>query len=409
MQDLRAPKHLVLNGFPLQDSHRGRGVGRYTMEVYDAILRRWEENDEQLHQAFSAITVLGGATPDFREIFQNKYPQTNYVAITPKVEKRNLLKYFYYKFSAVPKADAFFAQIKEPTVYFLPRHQILTSKNASYTVTMVHDFAPLKTQRFGKNPIIDPLLRIEYQQYMKELKKSDLIVTNSSDTTNAVGQYVGRKEDIATILLGNVFEHVSPKPHLLRPAPMREPYFLYFAGYDYNKNIPGIIKAFATFIRKHEDTNHTKLVFSGGIKDEKRIITLAKQEGILENIVLMPIILDEDLPWYAVHSLGLFRLSYIEGCGLPEIEIMSLGVPVISANIGAVQEMVGAYALLADPHKPETAEPLLYQAAKKRIPKEHLEKAAAHARTFTWGKTAQETIDAIMDYTQSHKPKNMEK
>jgi hypothetical protein len=89
MLDLRAPKHLVLNGFPLQDSHRGRGVGRYTMEVYDAILRRWEENDEQLHQAFSAITVLGGATPDFREIFQNNYPQTNYIAITPKVEKRN--------------------------------------------------------------------------------------------------------------------------------------------------------------------------------------------------------------------------------------------------------------------------------------------------------------------------------
>lgn len=405
MIDLRAPKHLVLNGFPLQDSHRGRGVGRYTMEVYAEILERWENDDEQLKKAFSQITLLGAVTPDLRGIFDGRFTKTNYVTISNKVEKRNLLKYFYYKFTAVPKIDAFLKASKEPTVYFLPRHQILTSKYADYTVAMVHDFAPLITHRWGKNALIDPLLSIEYNIYLKELRRSDLIVTNSIDTTNAVSQYLDRKNDIKTILLGNVFEHVFPEPHLKRPAPLREPYFLYFAGFDFNKNIPGIIKAFALFIRKHEDTNHTKLVFSGGTKDAKRIVALAKAEGVLENMVLMDHISDEDLPWYAVHSLGLFRFSYIEGCGLPEIEIMSLKVPVISANIGAVREMVGDYAFLADPKKPETAEPILYKLAKKRVTPEYLSQAAEHARTYTWKKTAANTIDALIEFTQSHKPK----
>ncbi|PJA12437.1 hypothetical protein COX64_04575 [Candidatus Dojkabacteria bacterium CG_4_10_14_0_2_um_filter_Dojkabacteria_WS6_41_15] len=84
---------------------------------------------------------------------------------------------------------------------------------------------------------------------------------------------------------------------------------------------------------------------------------------------------------------------------------MSLGVPVISADIGAVREMVGQFALLADPKKPETAEPLLYQAAKKRVPAEQLRKGMAHAKEFTWAKTAAKTVDSIIDFVQTHKPK----
>ena len=405
MLDLRAPKHLVLNAFPLQDSHLGRGVGRYTYEVYKEILHRWETEDEILTNAFSQVTLIGAQFPDLREIFTNELKRTNIVSISKHVEKRNILKYFYYKYTAGPKFDEFFKASAIPTVYFLPRHQILTSPYADYTVTMVHDFAPLKTHRWGKSPLLDPFLSIEYGAYMRELKKSDFIVTNSGDTTNTVSQYLGRQLDVKTVLLGNVFEHVDSAELRKKPAPLQDPYFLYFSGFDFNKNIPGIIKAFALFIRKHEDTNHTKLVFSGGNKDKERIVTLAKKEGILENIMLMDIIPDTEIPLYIVHSLGLFRLSFIEGCGLPEIEVMSLGTPVVSADIGAVREMVSPYAFLVNPNTPEAAEPILYKLAKHKVPQEYLEEAQKHAATFTWKKTAEETIAAIIEYAQSHKPK----
>ncbi len=404
MTDLREKKHLILNGFPLQDSHRGRGVGRYTYRVYDEILKRWERQDPILTNAFCAITVVGATTPSLSEVFDDKYQKTKFVSIAKKVEKRNILKYFYYKWIAGPALDSYLQTIAEPTVYFLPRQQILSSKYADYTVTMVHDVAPLKTHRWGKNQILDPLLSIEYNLYLQELKKSDLIVTNSDDTSHALERFIGRKEDMHSVLLGNIFEHQKPESALNKPAPIREPYFFYFGGFDFNKNIPGIIKAFALFIRKHEDTNHTKLVFSGGIKIKDQIIKLAKAEGVLENMVLIDNVPDEDLAWYIVHSLGLFRLSFIEGCGLPEIEVMSLGVPVISAAIGAVQEMVGQYAFLVNPHKPELAEPILYKLARKKVPVEQLSAGAAHARTFTWSKTANQTIETIIEYTQSHKP-----
>jgi len=403
MVDLRAPKHLVLNGFPLQDSHRGRGVGRYTDKVYTQILQRWERADPQLLSAFSQISLVGGAQPDLRELFENKFQKVNYVSVSAKVEKRNILKYLYYKLSVTPKLNEFLKKSEQPTIYFLPRHQILSSPFADYTITMVHDFAPLKTHRWGKLPLFDPFLSFEYNLYLQELKKSDLIVTNSTDTTNAVSQYAGRKQDISTILLGNIFEDVNPDTYESRPSPLQEPYFIYYGGFDFNKNIPGLIKAFAYFIRKHEDTNHTKLLFSGGKHVAPMLIEHAKREGVLENIILMDNISDEELAWYITHALGLFRFSFVEGCGLVEIEVMSMGVPVISSDIGAIREMVGDYAFLANPNRPEEAEPYLYQAAKRRVDVERLLKGKAHAREFTWSKTANQTIDAIIEFTQTHK------
>lgn len=403
MTDLRAPKHLVLNGFPLQDSHRGRGVGRYTDQLYANILARWERDDPVLTNAFAQISLVGAASPDLRELFENKFSKTTYVPLSQTVEKRNLLKYFYYKFLTSPRLNEYFAKSEYPTVYFLPRHQILSSPIADYTVTMVHDFAPLITKRWGKVPFFDPVLRYEYSLYLNELKKADLIITNSTDTTNAVSHYLGRKHDISTVLLGNVFEHLNVDHYESSPSPVQEPYFLYYGGFDYNKNIPGLIKAFAIFIRSHEDTNHTKLLFSGGTKVAPMLIELAKKEGILENILLMDNISDAELPLYITHALGLFRFSFVEGCGLVEIEVMSMGVPVISANIGAIREMVGEFAFLSDPRRPEEAAPYLYQAAKHRIDLERLLRGKAHAREFTWSKTADETISAITEYTRTHK------
>lgn len=403
MIDLREPIQLVLNGFPLQDSHRGRGVGRYTYEVYQHILSLWEAQDERT-KVFAGITLIGAEEPDLSRIFEHKFQRTRFFPISKKITNRNLLKYFYYRFTANPNLSKLFSSFKERSLYFLPRHQILSHKLATYTATMVHDFAPLKTKRWGKNPLIDPLLKAEYSIYLKELEKSQLIVTNSSDTTLAVSQQLNRNDDIRTILLGNVLEHVDVEKEKKRVAPIVDPYFFYYAGYDYNKNIPGIIKAFASFIRNHEDTNRTKLVFSGGIRDEERIVALARQEGILENIMLLDFIPDQDLAYYLVHSLGLFRLSYIEGCGLPEIEALSLGVPVISSDIGAVREMVGGHAFLVNPHTPLAAEPILYQLAKKKVSAEKLKQDREYAKKFTWKRTAEETIEAITEFVQTHKP-----
>lgn len=405
MTDLREPIQLVLNGFPLQDSHRGRGVGRYTFEVYQHILKLWEEQDPKM-SAFAGITLVGAENPDLSSIFEHRFQRARFFAVSKNITNRNLAKYFYYKFSANPALTKLFKSFTERSLYFMPRHQILSHSLATYTTTMVHDFAPLKTKRWGKNPVIDPLLKIEYSIYLKELEKSQLIVTNSTDTTMAVSQQIKRENDIKTILLGNVLEHVDIEKEKKRVSPIVDPYFFYYAGFDYNKNIPGIIKAFAAFIRNHEDTNRTKLVVSGGIKDEERLVSLAKQEGILENIMLLDFIPDNDLAYYLIHSLGLFRLSFIEGCGLPEIEALSLGVPVISADIGAVREMVGGHAFLVNPHTPLAAEPILYQLAKKKVSPEKLKQDREYAKKFTWTRTAEETLATITEFVQTHKPAN---
>ncbi|PIY17502.1 hypothetical protein COZ14_02865, partial [Candidatus Dojkabacteria bacterium CG_4_10_14_3_um_filter_Dojkabacteria_WS6_41_9] len=107
MTDLRAPKHLVLNGFPLQDSNRGRGIGRYTDKMYFEILQRWERQDPQLTSAFSQISLVGSSIPNLREVFDNQFQRVNYVSVSKKVEKLNILKYFYYKWTVAPALNEF--------------------------------------------------------------------------------------------------------------------------------------------------------------------------------------------------------------------------------------------------------------------------------------------------------------
>jgi glycosyltransferase involved in cell wall biosynthesis len=357
----------------------------------------WQENDPRM-SIFAGVTVVGAQNPGLEEIFGKEITGARYFAVSTTIQSKNILKYFYYKHTVDPELAKLFRSFKEKSLYFLPRHQILSHSLATYTATMVHDFAPLITNHWGKNFLLDPLLSVEYGIYMRELHKANLIVTNSEDTSNAVLKHVKNKVDIKTILLGNVLHGMDAEQIRNQPRPIEEPYFFYFSGYDYNKNIPGILKGYAEFIHRYPETNRIKLVFSGGYKDEARIRFIARMQGISKNIVLLDFVSDDDLPQYLIHSLGLVRLSYIEGCGLPEIEALSLGIPVISADIGAVREMVGNHAYLVDPHTPEEIAPILYLLVKSERNNRKLEEAKEYVKRYTWSSTAEQTINELVNY-----------
>lgn len=387
--------HLVINAFALQDHNRFRAFGRYTYEFIKHVNDLVKEKSPVLGN-IEQITILAAKSPAIEKNLDFE------LAIPVKTVQflgtgRNILKYFFYKYVnfTTRKFFKFIQESGQESVYFLPRHQILTSPNADYTVTMVHDFIPQVFNTFHNNPIAAYFLKKEDAEYMKQLATTDLIITNSKDTSGQVKKYVPEATNIQDVYLASsLFEKYTDKVKA-KKTPLAKRYFVYYGGFDFNKNLEGIIRAFGHFIRTHEDTNTTQLVLIGGQKKSEYLTKLAKAEGIHENIVLTGYVSDEELINYIVHSEGLFRLSLSEGFGLPELEVMSLGIPVISSRISCIEEMFGKFALLHNVDDIEAIATDLYNLVKHGLPHEKLTEAKMYAQSFTWRRTVEETIKAI--------------
>jgi glycosyltransferase involved in cell wall biosynthesis len=390
--------HLLINTLPVQDLNFARGVGRYTYEVISHILELYKEKSD-LFKDVTGITLVSSKKPDIRGVFKNIPEGVNILEAPGKAPHRNLLKLLYYIFRLNPVIKKFVEeknQNEEEVIYFLPRHQILAPKEVDYTVAMIHDITPLLLNHFHKNKLMHLLLKREYMVYMNQLKDLALIVANSQHTLSTVKQLFHGLPPTEAIPLGSDLYTKVPNDVYSRPPPMVNKYFVYYGGYDFNKNIHGVIKAFGAFIRRFPDTNTTQLVFSGGADAKKTIVEYATREGILENVVLAPRLSDEELIYYLIHSQGLFRLSFMEGFGLPELEALSLGVPVISSTAGAISEFFSKHATLHDPQNPKGITEDLYRFTKSTPTQAEREQLQTFGRQFNWRNTAIWTLETIL-------------
>jgi glycosyltransferase involved in cell wall biosynthesis len=143
-----------------------------------------------------------------------------------------------------------------------------------------------------------------------------------------------------------------------KPAPLTEsvaamygivpPYILYVGNFRPHKNLPRLIRAYADLSEPLQDTH--QLVLAGGDRDHRQTLEeLVRDLGISDRVLFPGLIEDLHLP--AVYSgCALFVLpSLEEGFGLPALEAMACGAPVVAGERAAIPEVVGKAAFLVDP------------------------------------------------------------
>jgi glycosyltransferase involved in cell wall biosynthesis len=113
-----------------------------------------------------------------------------------------------------------------------------------------------------------------------------------------------------------------------------------------------------------------------------------------EEVIFTGFVDDEDLPdLYRGAQLFVFPSLY-EGFGLPILEAMASGVPVITSNVASMPEVAGDAAILIDPHDPKAiAEGIARILAEDRLRQDMIQKGLARARRFTWDSVAQQTLE----------------
>ena len=225
-----------------------------------------------------------------------------------------------------------------------------------------------------------------FLSYQKVLSKLDgLICISSFSFTQLIT--LGVRTDKSKVIWGGV-DHELFKPTLSETLPYD--YVLSIGSEEPRKNMENLLQAFQILL---EDYPALKLVKVGKPSPKNRLATLRYVEklNLIDNVIFLDYVVEADLPaLYSGARLLLFP-SLLEGLGMPILEAMASGCPVVTSNRSPMAELVDSELLTANPESP-----LDISIACKLILSDDslrnftIEKGLARSNQFTWENTARE-------------------
>ncbi len=229
------------------------------------------------------------------------------------------------------------------------------------------------------------------------VKRADMVLTDSQNSRIDLIRYLNLPEDKIRVVACGVNGNFKPVPdsperaQILARYGITSPYLLYIGGITPRKNISGLLEAYAQLRLRHPDLN---LVIGGKRQWQAgEIDTTFKRLG-LENLVhFTGYVADEDLPaLYSAAELFVFPSLY-EGFGLPPLEAMACGTPVVTTNVSSLPEVVGDAALLVDPRYNKSLVEAIERGLNNKVLRAELrQKGLERAALFSWEKAASQTM-----------------
>jgi glycosyltransferase involved in cell wall biosynthesis len=257
-------------------------------------------------------------------------------------------------------------------------------------IATIHDVKPLLFPALASKRNVHQW--VEATLVGDKWKKLDHILTDSECSRRDIVERCGVATDRITVVYPGVdLNRFRPASNLQPQASSRRPYVLSVAGPDPTKNVETLIEAFArlpTPVRAAYD-----LVLAGDFRRREDLRNRVSDLDLEKQTLFPGVVSDERLiELYQDAALLVFPSRY-EGFGLPVLEAMACGCPVVSSNAASLPEVAGDAAILVDPSDTDG-----FAGAMSRV-LEDSEKATelrtrglAQAARFTWERTARETV-----------------
>jgi glycosyltransferase involved in cell wall biosynthesis len=179
-------------------------------------------------------------------------------------------------------------------------------------------------------------------------------------------------------------------------------YVLSVGSIQPRKNLPRLVRAYASLQSRYSGKKFPKLVLAGKcawLYDET--LHALQETGIKDSVILTGYVPESDLPaLYSGCSVFVYP-SFFEGFGLPPLEAMKCGAPVIVGNRTSLPEVVGDAALQVDPFDEAQIASALEQIVNDQTLRDKLRvKGWARAEMFDWRKTARRTLQIYEEVVQ---------
>jgi len=261
--------------------------------------------------------------------------------------------------------------------------------------------------------------KINFWLQRSNLKNVDRIITISETSKKDIVRFLGYPQDKIDVLYlaaRNVFRHISDAEKLKKVKEkfdLPDRFVLYVGDVNYNKNISALIKAcqnldlFLLIVGKQAfDIGQGEIGYPlRGPSDWLRFFLKRPHPEIAhfkelfnlfstyKKVKLAGFVDENDL--VAIYNLATVycQPSFYEGFGMPVLEAMACGTPVLAAKINALQEIAGDAALFFDPYNvSDLAENIKSIFENTYLRKDLIKKGRVKARDFSWLKTAQDTL-----------------
>ncbi len=230
-------------------------------------------------------------------------------------------------------------------------------------------------------------------QLARSLKAADAIAADSHNTKKDIIRFYGIPEERIHVVHLGAADHFFKAAEWTGERLIAGRYFFSVTTHPTRKNILGALEAFARFAAGSD----LSYVIAGlmGERHRQELLACAERLGVRQKIMLFGYADDHQLINLYRNAEFLAYPSFYEGFGLPVVEAMACGCPVIVSNASSLPELMPDDEWLVDPRNPadmagKMQRLLALTTAQRR---ELMEKNQKHARNFTWDKTAKKMIE----------------
>jgi len=304
------------------------------------------------------------------------------VVLSPQA-RHPFLYYWWFQHSVKPTLNRL-----KPDLFLSPDGFLSLGANCKQ-LPVIHDI------NFYHHPKDVKWLTSKYYNYFfpRFAKEASRIATVSEYSKADISTNYG----VSTDKIDVVYNGVNPFFRILNKEEkelarnkfsLGNPYFIYVGSIHPRKNIPTLLKAFALF--KKEASRPQKLVLAGphywGMAD---VYKQLKELSIEDEVIFTNRLSNEDLALALGGADALTFIPYYEGFGIPLVEAMEAGVPIIASNVTSLPEVGGRAALYADPKDAESVKnEMVKLVSDDSLASRLVEEGFIQKQKFSWDKSA---------------------
>lgn len=351
--------------------YKGTGIGTYTDRILTYMVKNHKEN-------FYHIYWSGNKYQSFDK-------ENTKIVLASKKQHRFFEQYYFPQNLRDESID----------IYHVPQNGIGISENiCCKKVITVHDLIPyILPETVGPSYLT---------KFLKEMPRiintADAIITVSECSKKDILKFFPIDADkifVTPLAADDKYKPIDKelsKNKVYLKYNIKKPFILYIGGFSPRKNVASLIKAFS-MVHKNLDKDYDLVIVGSDRDDSQKLKDYCCQLNIDGSTKFTGFINNSMMPFFYNASDLFVYPSLYEGFGLPPLEAMSCGTPVITSDTSSIPEVTGDSAILIEPGDTES---LMYSIEailnEKTIWNELNLKGLERSKKFSWKKTAQNTV-----------------
>ncbi len=384
---------------PVQTSSKRRGIGTYVRNLAAHLLELDQDNDYLLF-------VDGGSdkpalTDRDLELswhdFHEGAPCTIPIDPQGQRDKNERFKFTSLAQVALLRSGVDLFHVTSPLewdAYVSNRYDSCPS------VVTVYDLIPLVLY----DHYLAPMSRDDQEEYTERLRTivdAERVLAVSECTKKDIVQWLGIPEariDVVYLGVNEQFRVIEDRPFVeavRKRFHLVDDYVLCVGGLQYTKNLSGVMESFSRMAKAHRKRYLLVIVCGLLPGQEQALMDTSRDLAIADRLVLTNYVADSELLALYNGATALLYPSLYDGFGLPVLEAMKCGLPVITSSVASLPEVAGEAGILVNPHDvQEIAEALDSVLEDGDLRAQMREQGLKRAEKFSWEKAAWETIAA---------------